>query len=221
MHDAREDDRAVPQVLDTTSEAYTRRLHELQGAWWKRALHVQAPYRWNMRRTLGSARTLDVGCGIGRNLGALSAGSVGIDHNATSVAFCRTRALTAYTPPEFHAWATRDQARFGGLLVAHVLEHLPSGSQSALLADYLPYLCPGSVVMLVCPQERGFASDSSHVDFVDADRMASLCVDLGLDLESSASFPFPRALGSAFVYNEFVVVARTPGDPPARDVPSR
>ncbi|MHA7134545.1 class I SAM-dependent methyltransferase [Oerskovia turbata] len=219
MHDAGED-RTEPLELDTTSEAYTRRLHELQGAWWKRALHVQAPYRWNMRRTLGSARTLDLGCGIGRNLGALSTDSVGVDHNATSVAFCRTRGLTAYTPAEFHAWAASGGARFDGLLVSHVLEHLPSGSQSALLAEYLPYLSPGSAVLLVCPQERGYASDASHVDFVDSDRMMSLCCDLGLKVQSSTSFPFPRALGSAFVYNEFVVVARTPGAPAARDVPS-
>ena len=56
-----------------------------QQVWWKKALNVQAPYRWNLRRQrLG--RTLDVGCGIGRNLETLDPGSVGVDHNEHSVA---------------------------------------------------------------------------------------------------------------------------------------
>lgn len=209
MENEGRDDTTPPVELDTTSQAYTDRLHELQGAWWKRALRVQAPYRWNMRRALGTARTLDLGCGIGRNLAALAPGSVGIDHNASSVAFCRSRGLAAYTPPEFHAWAPAAPA-FDGLLVAHVLEHLPAGTQSALLAEYLPYLTPGARVMLVCPQERGFASDASHLDFVDAEDLRQICDEVGLVVESSASFPFPRGLGPHFVYNEFVVVARTP-----------
>ncbi|KRD47482.1 hypothetical protein ASE27_03960 [Oerskovia sp. Root918] len=196
--------------MDTRSQAYSERLRALQGAWWKRALHVQAPYRWNMRRSLGAARTLDLGCGVGRNLGALGDRSVGIDHNANSVAFCRSRGLTAYTPAEFHTWARSEGAEFEGLLVAHVLEHLSPETQSPLLAEYLPYLRPGSVVMLVCPQERGYASDSSHVDFVDSDRLLAICAGLGLDVATSRSFPFPRRLGTRFVYNEFVVVARTP-----------
>ena len=45
---------------------------------------MQLPYRLNIKRQhLG--RTLDIGCGIGRNMQALSADSLGIDHNAQSV----------------------------------------------------------------------------------------------------------------------------------------
>ena len=48
---------------------------------WKRILDVQAPYRWNLRRLLGTRRTLDVGCGIGRNLVNLPVGSVGVSRH--------------------------------------------------------------------------------------------------------------------------------------------
>src|SRR4051794_16936807 len=54
----------------TAGHEYADRLNALQGKKWKKWLNVQAPYRANLRRyKLG--RTLDIGCGNGRNLGAL------------------------------------------------------------------------------------------------------------------------------------------------------
>ncbi|MCP4245603.1 MAG: methyltransferase type 11, partial [bacterium] len=84
----------------TQSEEYAARLVRREDARWKRWLNVQAPYRWNLRR-LGLGFTLDVGCGIGRNLLALD--GVGVDHNATAVAAARGRGLTAHTAEEFPA----------------------------------------------------------------------------------------------------------------------
>ena len=55
----------------TSGEDYARRLQSKQQVGWKKALNVQAPYRWNLRRQrLG--RTLDVGCGIGLNGNAIN-----------------------------------------------------------------------------------------------------------------------------------------------------
>ena len=54
----------------TDVPAYADRLQTLEQARWKQLLDVQAPYRWNIRR-LGLGRTLDVGCGLGRNLAHL------------------------------------------------------------------------------------------------------------------------------------------------------
>jgi len=195
------------QHLDTTSEDYTDRLRALQGSTWKRLLHVQAPYRWNLRRHLGGRPTVDLGCGIGRNLSTLVAGSVGVDHNPTSVAFCRTMGHRAYLPDEFFQLPDRDRPR-DGLLVAHVLEHLEPRSQESFLRPYVETLLPGAVVMAVCPQERGFRSDSSHTDFVDGPRLVSIFRSLGLEIEGWSSFPFPRSAGGLFVYNEFVAVGR-------------
>lgn len=199
-----------PSHLDTTSSAYTDRLRALQGAWWKRALHVQAPYRWNVRRTLGARATIDLGCGIGRNLGVLAPGSVGVDHNPASVAFCRMQGHRAYLPQEFLGLRDSERPR-EALLASHVLEHVPPGTQEALLHPYVESLAPGAVVMLVCPQERGFASDASHTDFVDGARMVEVLRNLDLDARGWASFPFPRWTGRAFVYNEFVAVGRVRG----------
>ena len=79
----------------TRSEEYAGRLERREGARWKRILNVQAPFRWNLRR-LALGFTLDVGCGIGRNLVAIE--GVGVDHNPSSVAVARRQGLSAYTP---------------------------------------------------------------------------------------------------------------------------
>jgi SAM-dependent methyltransferase len=84
----------------TADADYTARLSRLQNVWWKRVFDVQAPYRWNLRR-LHLGRTLDIGCGIGRNLAYLPPGSVGVDHNPHSIEVARERGLKTFLPAEF------------------------------------------------------------------------------------------------------------------------
>jgi len=195
------------QEGDTASAAYTERLTQRSGARWKRVLDVQAPYRWNLRRILGDQRTLDVGCGIGRNLHNLAAGSLGVDHNATSVQLCREAGLAATTTEEFLAQDPIEHGGFGGMLAAHLIEHLPADGAVDVLAPYLPYLAPDAKIVLICPQERGFASDPTHTVFTDQDRLGALSRELGLRVEKQYSFPLPRFTGRVFTYNEFVTVA--------------
>ncbi|WP_329178569.1 class I SAM-dependent methyltransferase [Streptomyces sp. NBC_01477] len=201
-------------MSDTASPDYTARLLA------RRLLPTQAPYRWNLRR-LRLGRVLDVGCGVGRNLRHCAPGSVGVDHNAHSVAAARERGLTAYTPEEFTA-AGWEHGAFDSLLCAHVLEHLEAATGSALLATYLPYVRPGGRVVLITPQEAGFASDATHVRFVGFDELAEEARAAGLVVSRAYSFPLPRAAGRRFPYNEFVLVSTTapdaarpqrPGDP--------
>jgi len=199
------------QDRDTAGPEYTARLSTLTGKRWKRLLNVQAPYQWNHRRLLGTGRVLDVGCGIGRNLPYLPAGSLGVDHNADSVGVCREQGHDAVTVEEFLA---RDPARdggFTGLLAAHLLEHLPEGEQAKLLRDYLPYLAPGARVVLICPQPRGYASDATHLVYLDLPKLRGVCEELGLDVEREMSFPLPALAGRWFLYNEWIVAARYRG----------
>jgi hypothetical protein len=65
----------------------------------------------------------------------------------------------------------------------------------------------GGRVVLITPQERGQASDATHVTFVDDRALASLARRFGL-VGEPRSFPLPRIAGKAFRYNEFVLVAR-------------
>jgi len=192
---------------DTTSPAYTRYLAERAG--WKRFVDVQAPYRWNLRR-LHLGFTLDLGCGTGRNLAHLGGHGVGVEPNAHSVAVARERGLEAYTGAEFARSPHAALGRFEALLVAHVLEHMPLAAASALVGEYLPFVRPGGRVVLITPQERGFASDATHVAFTGFAELERVLAANALSLERRYSFPFPRFVGRFFAHNEFVVVARRP-----------
>jgi SAM-dependent methyltransferase len=199
---------ATPE--STEGVAYTDRLSRLQQPLWKRVLDVQAPYRWKVRRLLGDREVLDIGCGIGRNLAHLAPRGVGVDHNAHSVRRCREQGLTAFTVDEFGETEYARPGHFGGLLAAHLVEHMPRPDAVQILAGYLNYLAPGGRVVLICPQERGYASDSTHVAFTDLAGLADVATQLGLTVESRESFPLPRLAGKVFTYNEFVLVARKP-----------
>ena len=195
--------------MSTDSPDYAERLRSKQTLWWKRMLHVQAPYHWNLRRQhLG--RTLDLGCGIGRNLGVLPPGSVGVDHNAEAVALARSSGYDAYTVREFLDGDLAVPAAFDGLLAAHVVEHMDRAEALRLLGDYLRFVRPGGLVFLVCPQERGYASDPTHVWFARDTDLLELVEILGLEPQRSYSFPFPRWTGKLFIYNEFCLTARIP-----------
>ncbi len=196
---------------DTRGADYTERLQRLGGARWKQTLDVQAPYRWNIRR-LDLGRTLEVGCGIGRILAALDDG-VGVDHNADSIAAARASGYRAWTTEEWPDCSDAKPGSYDTMLLAHVLEHLDQDEADEVVRSYLEYLKPTARLVFICPQEKGYSTDATHVRFVDTNDMVATAGRLGFRAEKAYSFPFPRAAGKVFPYNEFVVVAARAGQP--------
>ena len=192
-------------IASTQDPAYAKRLETLEAQSWKQRLDVQAPYRWNLRR-LHPGYTLDIGCGIGRNLTHLEGNGIGVDHNADCVATARERGLTAYSPEEFLGSDDAKIAGFDSLLLAHVIEHLNAPTTDDLIATYAPYVREGGRIIVITPQEAGYRSDSTHVRFVDHAATELLLGKHGWKTASKQSFPFPRVIGRVFPYNEFVVV---------------
>jgi SAM-dependent methyltransferase len=191
----------------TAGADYTERLVTLERAGLKRFVPTQAPYHWNLRR-LKLGRVLEVGCGVGRNLQACSPESVGVDHNETSVLTARSRGLNTYTGDEFLGSDEFTPHSFDSLLIAHVLEHVTAEDGKGLIEAYLPYIRPGGKVVMICPQEAGYASDATHIRFLDFPELRAHAEELGLQVERSFSFPLPRGAGRSFKYNEFVQIAR-------------
>lgn len=196
----------------THSDPYTERLARVSGARWKRLLNVQAPYRWNVRR-LKPGFVLDVGCGIGRNLLHLDGNGVGVDTSQASVDVAASRGCTAYTVEGFASSRDARIGRYDSLLLAHVLEHMPLDTAGTLVRDYLVYVKPGGRVIVIVPQRAGYASDETHVNFLDSQDIIGLLEACGLQVTRDYSFPFPKAVGRVFRYNETVVVARNVGAP--------
>lgn len=196
---------APSSAASSTGPEYAERLQRLSGASWKR--FVPNPYRWNIRATC-KGRVLDVGCGIGRTLGYLGGRGTGVDPNPDAVAVARAAGLDAHLPDELPA--DRRERHYDTLLCSHVLEHLEPATATALMQQWLPSIRPGGRVVLICPQERGFRSDATHVHFFDGADLEDLCAQLGLCRIRSRSFPLPRPVGRRWAWNETVVVAEVP-----------
>lgn len=200
----------MADLESTENSDYTERLKRLEQPFWKQALDVQAPYRRKLRSLFGDREVLEIGCGLGRCLGHLAPNGVGVDHNKHSIEVCRERGLTAFTTDEFGATEYAKPGRFGGLLAAHLIEHMPRPQAVEILGGYLEYLAPEALCVFICPQERGYAADPTHVAFTDLDGLADVAKQLGLTVREGLSFPFPRFAGKAFLYNEFILAATTP-----------
>jgi SAM-dependent methyltransferase len=193
---------------NTKGAAYTERLVNLQTVWWKRVLPVQAPFQYNVRR-LRLGRTLEIGCGLGRVLKHLNGNGVGIDHNPDFVEYCRQSGLVAYTTDEFDSAPEAVKGSFDSLILAHVIEHIDPAVADAILTKYLPYVRSGGFAHFITPQELGYRSDPTHINFIDFDTLHRLAARHGLAVVKSYSFPFPRAVGRrVFKYNEFNVLTR-------------
>jgi len=191
----------------TDDAEYTRRLLRAQGARWKKLLDVQAPYRWNLQR-LRPGSTLEVGCGVGRNLLHLRGAGVGIDRNSHSVEACRRAGLVAFTPEEFSRSQYDAPGRFDTLLFSHVAEHMRFGEFVELVRTHARLLKAEGRVVIVTPQEAGFRSDPTHVEFFDFARLRAALEQVGFSPITEYSFPFPRLVGRIFRYNEFVSISR-------------
>jgi len=191
----------------TKDEKYADRLLTLNSVWYKRAIEPVNPYRWHIRRVC-STPVLDIGCGIGRNLGYLKdPQSLGVDHNDHSVQIAIEKGFSAVVPEMFHQKIAINGAQFQTMLLSHVIEHMTLSEARSLISEYLPFVKAGGEVIVICPQERGYASDSTHVTFFDRQDIEELLMDLGLALKKSYSYPLPRRLGGTFIYNETVVRA--------------
>jgi len=205
--DNREPRAPIPVNWDSSDRRYTDRLVAMQSVWWKRMLFVQAPYRWNVRH-LNPGFTLDIGCGLGRNLVNLGGHGVGIDHNSDFVDLARSRGLNAFTPAEFERSSFNVSDSFDSILLAHVAEHMTEQQALKLLSDYLYLLKPHGQVIFITPQESGYRSDPTHIQFMDFEALRRIASEAGLTPVKEYFFPFSRILGRLFKYNEFVSISK-------------
>lgn len=196
-------------VTSTKDGDYAKRLLDIESVGWKKFVRPIDPYKWHIR-FLDLGVTLDIGCGLGRNLKLLPPGSIGIDHNEECVRHCLNAGLKAATPKEFLKMR-RPSEGFDSLLLSHVAEHMTFGEALALTKEYAAYVKEGGRLLLITPQEKGWDSDATHVEFMGFDKLRAIAEAAGFSPLKTYSFPFPRAVGRFFIYNEFIAISEKRG----------
>jgi len=83
---------------------------------------------------------------------------------------------------------------------------IPHDSTSTI--GYIYLLKPEGKLIIITPQEAGFRSDSTHIEFMDFAKLKNILNQLGLIVLQEYSFPFSRLIGRFFTYNEFVLVGQ-------------
>ena len=74
-----------------------------------------------------------------------------------------SRGLVAVDTDEWPTSEHNRPASFDGILLAHVVEHMTVDDALGVLTSFLPVLRPGGKVFFVCPQERGYRTDATHI----------------------------------------------------------
>lgn len=182
-------------------------------------LRRSALRRWVRKAYLAAAArklqgaTLDFGCGVGELLARLPAGSMGVEYNASSVAFCRTQGLDVMRYDGFaDDWSLSTLPpgrRFTSLVISHVLEHL---EQPGYVLTRLLSAAAGvgvERVLVIVPGRAGYRIDTTHVTFVDLDmlRQQGVVADTGFKMASAGYFPFDwRRPGDWFPHHELQVL---------------
>lgn len=191
----------------TQGEEYAARLVSLQSAAWKEKLRLLDPYSWQIKFVC-KGNVLEIGSGIGRNLRSLKGRSIGVDHNKTSVDFANEKGLKSLTSTQFLTNSEYKNQKFDTILLSHVLEHIDEETQNEIFMQYLPFLKPNARVVIICPQEVGFYSDPTHIRWVDEEILMKTLIALNCSKIKVSSFPFPRRVGTKFIYNQFVAIGQ-------------
>lgn len=113
--------------------------------------------------TTNGRKVLDVGCGVGRYLGRLSAKHfdvTGVDANADIVGVNRKAGLHCLTTEEF----SRTQDEYDIILMSHVIEHFTPQDLLPFIDGYLDRLKVGGSLIIATPLlTRYFYDDFDHV----------------------------------------------------------
>jgi SAM-dependent methyltransferase len=198
-------------ILTTDKVDYTNRLINKRDfgikKYIRKYIDLQFPYRWNLKK-LKPGLTLEIGCGIGRNLETLQELGVGLDHNQHSIEVAKANGLIAFTPGEFQHSSFNKPHTFDSLLLSHIAEHMRLDEVIRILHEYLSLLKPDGKIIIITPQEVGYRSDASHIEFMDFPKLREISSQINFRVTKEYSFPLPRFFGHLFIYNEFISVSK-------------
>ena len=191
-----------------------RRMYENEDRYWwyvsRRELVVDLAKKAGLTE---SARLVDIGCGTGANVSALSAvcRAAGVDFSTEALRFCRDRGLTGLARGSAERLPLRDDV-VDAIVATDILEHLDD--DVAALKEFRRALKPGGRAIITVPayqflwgeHDEALMHKRRYVPRLLADRARAA----GLEVEwisFSLCFLFPMALTR-------LLKRRTPSDRP-------
>ena len=136
-----------------------------------------------------SGRVLDIGCGIGEFLEAYKGEVVGVDINPLLVQYCQNIGYPGAVAGAYGLPFANDS--FDGVLIYHVLEHLPDVETA--VSEALRVLKPGGTLVFAVPMEAGFRHDDTHIHLIQKEDVEVLAQKFNLTPKLIS--PWPRGTG--------------------------
>lgn len=143
-----------------------------------------------------SGRVLDVGCGIGEFLEAYPGEVIGVDINPLLVKYCQGKGFDGTVAGAYGLPFASES--FDGVLIYHVLEHLPDVETA--VAEALRVLKPGGTLVFAVPMAAGFRHDDTHIHLIQKEDVQALAQKFNLTPRMIA--PWPKGSGwlSGYLY---------------------
>ena len=164
-------------------------------------LRMHAP---DVTHFAGCKQVLDVGCGTGIMLEALTRAGIaahGVDRNPQSVRYAASLGLNVHLQDALDYLEQRP-ASCDGLYCSHFVEHLPVEVVDRLIRLSAQAMQPGGLAVFTFPdpesirsQLLGFWRDPEHVRFYHPELIASMAAVHGLELEYNSQNLPGRSVG--------------------------
>jgi SAM-dependent methyltransferase len=130
-------------------------------------------------------RVLDVGCGIGEFLQAYPGESVGVDVNPLLVQYCQNQGFPGAVAGAYQLPFAAES--FDGVLIYHVLEHLPDWHTA--VAEAVRVLRPDGVLVTAVPMAAGFRHDDTHIHLLKTADFQKAAAQHGLHVRQIKPHP--------------------------------
>ncbi|MBN1484466.1 MAG: methyltransferase domain-containing protein [Chloroflexia bacterium] len=151
----------------------------------------------------GRRNVLDLGCGKGEFLEVLRSAGIeayGVDLNESMVHMCQEKGLLAFQGDALEHLAGLPDDSLGGLLAAHLIEHLPPSTLREMTQLALAKIEPGAYIILETPNPLSvwaltnyFYMDMSHVKPVHPKAISFILEMQGYrDIEVQYLSPIPH-----------------------------
>jgi O-antigen chain-terminating methyltransferase len=127
--------------------------------------HIKQSAGFYIERFLGCSNVLDLGCGRGEFLKAAKAAGIaarGVELSAELAALCSAQGLEVEHADLFPYLESLAPASLGGILCAHVIEHLPPARVPELIRLAAEKLVANGLLMFETPNPECLAIFASH-----------------------------------------------------------